>query len=555
MGIIQVRHIALKLNDLYREKIDVTDGHNDEEKENLFHTRAFAAYSLQVLAGVSIDIAVNSIVDGPNDNGIDAIYFDRKKKILWLIQSKWFKNGIGEPDTGETHKFKAGVLSLIDFELESFNDKVQSKQKEIEDALNDYEVKINIILSYTGGDSFSVHNKRIIDDLLSTINDSSEIATFFRFTTSLAHKSLAGLLDGQPIKAEIAIENWGKVDEPYQAVYGSVNGTYFAQLWRQYRGRLFNENIREFLGKSSVNDSMRDTITNEPHNFFYYNNGITILCQNFVKKPLVSGRGAGQFEVNDLKIVNGAQTVGCIGASYEQNPEAVESINVFTKIISLENSEDGLANNITQNTNTQNKIEKRDFVSLDPQQERLKTELALEGITYQVKRSADNITGDKQCTVEDLITAVACSLKDVDLSVLAKREVGKLWENINATPYTDIINENLSATKAWRCIVIMNHLGAYIKEKSKLLSGRERMCLIHSNRFILHMILNNIDLNNLMNPQYDFEDFCSRELDSIIDGYESRVFLLMEKLYKQSLVHQIFRNSTKCKELKAQISK
>ena len=260
MGKIQVRHIASKLQELYKDKIDVSDGYNEEEKSTLFLTRSFAAYTLQILAEASIDNAAKAIVDGRDDNGIDAIYFDRKEKILWLIQSKWIKSGQGEPETGDTIKFKTGVINIIDFELFRFNKKVQAKQQEIEDALNDYEVKINIILAYTGADSFSTHNQRIVEDMLELINDSSDIASFSRFTLSQAHRTLAGIIEGQPIKTEIAIENWGKIETPYKAIYGSVNGSSFAQLWSQYKSRLFSENIREFLGKSSVNDDIKNTI-------------------------------------------------------------------------------------------------------------------------------------------------------------------------------------------------------------------------------------------------------------------------------------------------------
>ena len=424
------------------------------------------------------------------------------------------------------------------------------KRQDIDDALNDYEVKINIVLAYTGADSFSTHNQRIVDDMLDLINDSSEIASFERFTLSQAHRSLAGIIEGQPIKTEIAIGNWGKVEIPYKAIYGSVNGSSFAQLWSQYRSRLFSENIRDFLGKSSVNDDIKSTITNEPDNFFYYNNGITILCQNFIKKPIVLGRDTGQFEINDLKIVNGAQTVGSIGSVYEQNPEAVESINVFVKIISLENCESNFANNVTQKTNTQNKIEKRDFVSLDPQQERLQTELALDGITYQIKRTNDIISGEKQCNVEELMIAVACSLRNVDYTVLAKREVGKLWEDISSAPYIEIVNDKLSAVKAWRCIAIMNRLTSYIKEKSKSISGRERMCLIHSNRFALHLILNQINPQILLDANYDFDTFCKDDLLPLIEGIEGKIFSIVEEQYSQSLVHQVFRNYTKCRNIK-----
>ena len=554
MSKLHVRHIASKLQELYKSKIDITDGHNEEEQNNLFLTRSFAAYSLQILAGTSVETAAMAVVDGRDDNGIDAIYFDKKEKVLWLVQSKWIKSGQGEPETGDTNKFKTGVIDLIDFELSRFNTKVQAKQQEIEEALNDFEVKINIVLAYTGTESFSPHNQRIIDDMLELVNDSSEIASFERFTLSQAHRSLAGIIEGQPIKTEIAIENWGKVEIPYKAIYGSVNGSSFAQLWSQYRSRLFSENIREFLGKSSVNDEIKNTITNEPDNFFYYNNGVTILCQNFTKKPIVVGRDTGQFEINDLKIVNGAQTVGSIGSVYEQNPEAVESISVFVKIISLENCERDFANSVTQKTNTQNKIEKRDFVSLDPQQERLQTEFALDGITYQIKRTSESLSGEKQCNVEELMVAVACSLKDVDYSILAKREVGKLWENINSTPYTDIINDKLSAVKAWRCIAIMNRLTLYIKERSKSVSGRKRMCLIHSNRFALHLILNHIKPQILLDANYDFTTFCNNDLPSLVESIEERIFSIVEEHYSQSLVHQIFRNFTKCRDIKDKIT-
>ena len=554
MSKLHVRHIASKLQELYKSKIDITDGYNEEEQNNLFLTRSFAAYSLQILAGTSVETAAMAVVDGRDDNGIDAIYFDKKEKVLWLVQSKWIKNGQGEPETGDTNKFKTGVIDLIDFELSRFNTKVQAKQQEIEEALNDFEVKINIVLAYTGTDSFSTHNQRIIDDMLELVNDSSDIASFERFTLSQAHRSLAGIIEGQPIKTEIAIENWGKVEIPYKAIYGSVNGSSFAQLWSQYRSRLFSENIREFLGKSSVNDEIKNTINNEPDNFFYYNNGVTILCQNFTKKPIVVGRDTGQFEINDLKIVNGAQTVGSIGSVYEQNPEAVESISVFVKIISLENCKSDFANNVTQKTNTQNKIEKRDFVSLDPQQERLQTELALDGITYQIKRTGESLSGEKQCNVEELMVAVACSLKDVDYSILAKREVGKLWENISSTPYTDIINDKLSAVKAWRCIAIMNRLTSYIKEQSKSVSGRKRMCLIHSNRFALHLILNHIKPQILLDVNYDFAAFYKNNLLSLIESIEERIFSIVEEHYSQSLVHQVFRNFTKCRDIKDKIT-
>ena len=90
---------------------------------------------------------------------------------------------------------------------------------------------------------------------------------------------------------------------------------------------------------------------------------------------------------------------------------------------------------------------------------------------------------DTSCSVEDAIVAVGCSLSNIDITVTAKREVGLLWNDINQEPYTLIINEKLTAIKVWRCVKIMRKLNNYIKITSKDKKGKEKQCLIHSNRF------------------------------------------------------------------------
>lgn len=125
------------MTELYSDKIDISDARNDDDKENFLLTRAYAAYTLQILAQLDITVAAIAIVDGFDDNGIDAIYFDRRNKELWLVQSKWIKNGSGEPDTGETSRFKNGVVDLIDLKFDRFNAKVKSKESDVIEALED----------------------------------------------------------------------------------------------------------------------------------------------------------------------------------------------------------------------------------------------------------------------------------------------------------------------------------------------------------------------------------------------------------------------------------
>lgn len=556
MSELQVRHVATMLKQRYTDIIDISDclTTNERDLENLLLTRAYAAYALQTIAEVPEEIAANSITDGVNDNGIDAILYEKSQKILWIVQSKWKRKGVGEPESGDTLKFCSGIRKIIEDDFETFNDKIKNKQNDIEEALNDYTVKINIILAYTGGDNLSSHNMDAINHLLQDVNeDADELMSFETFTLSKAHKALAGLVDGQPINTEIVINSFGRIDEPYKAVYGYVNGTFFAQLWDMYKSRLFSENIRGFLGDSIVNEDVQETITTCPENFFYYNNGITILCDSIIKKPLMQ-QNAGTFDVKNLKIVNGAQTVGNIGKMYKTYPDAIEKVWITVKLISLENCPSDFGENVTRKTNTQNKIEKRDFVSLDYLQDKLKTELALLGVSYHIKRSGELVTDEMSCTVDELMVAVACSLSNVDFAVMAKREVGLLWNDTKQEPYTLIINENLTAIKAWRCIQVMRKLNAYIKIESKQKTGRERICIIHSNRFVLHIILNKIAAK-LEDENQNFNDYLEQTLNSEIKSIEKKVIKLVEKKFKSSLIHQVFRNFTKCRELQSLLLK
>lgn len=78
MSKLHVRHIERKLREIYTGKIDISDAHNETDKENLFLTRSFAAYALQVLSLATPDEASNAIVDGRDDNGIDAIFLIKR---------------------------------------------------------------------------------------------------------------------------------------------------------------------------------------------------------------------------------------------------------------------------------------------------------------------------------------------------------------------------------------------------------------------------------------------------------------------------------------------
>lgn len=101
------------------------------------------------------------------------------------------------------------------------------------------------------------------------------------------------------------------------ANYGFVDAGQVASWWEEYNPKLFTPNIRMFLGDSDVNKELEATLIQEPEKFYYFNNGVTILCNSY-EKTRAGGtrRDSGTFECKGVSVVNGAQTVGSIGQAY-----------------------------------------------------------------------------------------------------------------------------------------------------------------------------------------------------------------------------------------------
>ena len=505
----QVTQIKILLDNLFKNKIDLSDysKKSDEEKITVFYSRALAAYYLHSKADIDVISAANCVTDGYNDNGIDAIYYDEPHSTLYLIQSKLINEGQGEPDLGEIMKFKQGVLDTIDEKFDNrFNAKILTYQQRIKDALEDKNTRLIIALAYTGK-GFSIHNKRVIDELMESLNDTTEWSFMDDFNLRSIFSSLLASTTSKPIDYDIILSNWGSIDEPYKAYYGQISAFELANIYIVQGKRLFDENIRGFIGLSQINSEIIDTIQSEPENFIYYNNGITMVCQEIIPIPAKTvKKTSGGFHCKGMQIVNGAQTIGSLGTALEKHKEQLKKCSLFIRLVPLEDCPEDFGNKITIASNTQNKIEKRDFATLDPVQHALKTELSLEGITYHFKRTEDPIPFDeKNCTMEEATVALACNNENVYNGVTAKREIGKLWNDIKTVPYIDLFNEKLKGTTMWHSIKVYREVSKFLNLNKPIKTGREKSTYTYGNYFILNIMFHFIPKDKIMNPTSDLE--------------------------------------------------
>lgn len=555
MSEIHIRQIRGTLEKEFAELIDLSDcaGRQEDERASAFLTRALAAFALVAVSGTDPDQAAASVVDGGQDNGIDAVFHSPAERILYVIQSKWRHDGSGSMNRGEVQKFITGFRDLINARFERFNDKLRARSADVLAALNDAGTRMVIVLAYTGQEPLSEEVARDLQDTLDELNDPTEVVSLKVLRQANIYSAVAEGVKGTPISLEVALYDWGQMREPYLAVYGQVAASDVADWWQNHYPRLFAPNIRMFLGETDVNESLMDTLGTFPDRFWYYNNGITALSASVRKKPIGGdSRDSGIFECADIRVVNGAQTIGAIATAWAKQPELVGKARVPIRIISLEQCPEGFDREVTRCTNTQNRIERRDFVALDVEQERLRGELHLEGVTYAYKSGDLVPPGQTGCDIVEATVALACRQADLTYAVQAKREIGKLWEDIERAPYKVLFNPSVSSTDAWKAVQalrIVEHQLATIKKDTE---GRKQLLAIHGNRFVAHVVFQRLDKGLREAPATIPPELQDQMRAAVTETYEQALKALNE-LYPDAYLASLFKNLGRCKQLKEAI--
>lgn len=553
MSIIHVNQIKSQVLKLFADLIDLSDLGNppQEMKDNFLLTRGIAAYAIHYLAGATPQDAAESITDAGNDNGIDALFFDEPSKRLYLVQSKWIKDGVGEPENGDVKKFVAGVRDLFNLRLDRFNEKVKKKHSVITAALNDPSTRYEVVLAHTGASKLAEHSSRDLEDLAEEFNDVSEVLYTTVLNQGDLHKSLTAGIAGEPINLQIGLKSWGRKDAPHEAFYGQVTADQIASWWSQHRQHLFDKNLRGTLGETDVNAEIRQTLEKRPVDFWYFNNGITLVTRN-ASRAMAGGAGTdfSTFHCEDVSVVNGAQTVSTIGKFASTKHEGLSDVFVPVRII-VRGEDQSFADNVTKTNNRQNRIENRDFVTLDPEQSRIRTELAIDGVDYQLMRTDSVIRSESACDLVEATTALACSSGTIRLPVQLKREIGKLWDDINKTPYKELFNASIPGLQVWRCVQIQRRIDkiieSYVRRKN---SWSSYGLTTHGNRIIAALVFESLPVKKLKEPSFDFETIATDEqLTNLVDSRIIYLSFVLGTHYPNSIIPTLFKNLKKCEHI------
>ena len=522
-------------------------------------TRALAAYAIVSLADLDDATAASALTDDENDEGIDALYYDRSRGRFLLVQSKFKRTGTA-PSQAENLKTINGIKALMDRRFTEFNIHFQQRLDEIEEALDTPGVILEVVLVFLG-DNIGQHVTNDLNALQSELNVLNSRMKWEWHGLSTVYGWLISDHTPSAVTMDLLFENWACVTTPRKAVYGQVSATTLAQLVERHGKPLFERNIRHYLGSVGVNLAIEETVRRKPDDFFYLNNGLTAVAESIIQAA--GSQSRCNFRLTNVSVVNGAQTAGAIATAAMSGSISPDAKLLIT-IIEIGTDPDDIGLRITKARNTQNVVRGVDFAALDPNQERLRKELAISGITYHYRPSADATTRREDAfTLEDAGLALAClSCKvltsqevqqnrtrgqkvenGVDLVVVAKKEIGRLWQQDGAT-YPLLFKVDLTGVRMCRMVRIYRFIDQILASTERSESTyHRRMFFRHGRYFIMAFVAHRLG-DILANPDLQLSDSDKTLLSQRVNELSEIIYSESTSLQAYKGYLAIFRNLT-----------
>ena len=359
----------------------------DEDKQR---SAAFVLLVARTVLNLTDEEAIDGIVDGGNDFGVDALYFTPPSDgeiRLTLIQGK-YKRSLERDATFPEN----GVSKLIDAigalfdpaKTLTLNKRLQERVEDIRSFVAGGAIPRVAAVAANNGPGWSKAAQQRIDNARKDFGDQVD-------WQHVGPDELLLLLQSQkPIDTTLQLTGQASVEtfDFRRVMIGRMSVSELARLAESFGDRLLERNIRRYLGLAGnrVNEAVATTLRDpaQRSNFYFYNNGITITCSQFRHNALQQGNW--QVQVAGLQIVNGGQTSKTVQQVARDLGPDIASAHVLVRIYELPQSDDDLVGAITFATNSQNPVDLRDLKANDGRQKILAESIKGLGYTYRLKR-------------------------------------------------------------------------------------------------------------------------------------------------------------------------
>ena len=387
---------------------ELRPGRDDHRKRAI----AFLFLVARTAFDLTDEDTLDGIVDGGDDFGIDALYFEPPadgELPVTVVQGK-YKQDLG----GDSAFPETGVAGLIDAIGALFdparpvrlNRRLNERIEDVRSFVKDGAIPRVTAVAANNGARWTAQAQQRIDNA----------ARDFGGQVEWRHLGAAEILDllqaRKPIHAELRFTG-AAVAETFdfrRVLTGRLSAAELARLTDEYGNRLFEKNVRRYLGLAGnrVNEAVASTLRDpdQRSNFYFYNNGVTVTCSQFRHNALQ--RENWSVQVSDLQIVNGGQTARTVQQVAREIGAAVGEAEVLVRVYELPQNDAELVEAITFATNSQNPVDLRDLKANDPRQRALERSIAELGYTYRAKREDRTLSADEftSAVVAEAVLAV-----------------------------------------------------------------------------------------------------------------------------------------------------
>lgn len=357
------------------------------------HDQAFVFWYCSVALTGSDEQARLSLFGGKADVNVDALYIDEPARRVFVVQGKYRSNE------------KAGESRNDLIALRSLGENLTSKDKAHKEAFERLLSNADPLLGRRLTEARErirrrgyylclrfVSTGRVAPGLFEEFQETSDSTEFMLFDGLRVRRVFRDYLDGAapPVPfVDMALDLRDTVrrydkENGIESWVVTVTAAEIARLYRKTGPRIFARNIRGFLGSTEINKGMSYTLRQEPEKFWYYNNGVTIVCDKAIH---VQERGENRLRIENPQIINGQQTTRVLA----ENPSSRASVLVRVTAFRRETTEGEevfgrLLENVVAATNRQNPIYASDLRANDSEQVRLERELFKRHYLYVRKR-------------------------------------------------------------------------------------------------------------------------------------------------------------------------
>ncbi len=387
-----------------------------------------------------IDYDYNNTILGTagNDNKIDLIYIDNDDAKIYIMNFK-YREKYKEGKVFESTEIDSTINFLTLLEDENYNKKDLNNEKlseyfeEIREIFSNtsqiYDVYFYFISNEENGfsdelkpriesikrekgvrveqvtldDLYNIGNEEYINTDANLLIETDKLSLFKNDNYSTNTSYIMNISLFELLRITCNNEQYRK--DANLKKDDNFNLVNFVQEKSQLR-----DNVRSYLGLTNYNKNIKETLKNDENNFFYYNNGITMVC-NQINSKNIKTNNVYSIELNDIQIVNGGQTISTLFKIIEDNNiedllYKLKNTYILLRVFNISN-DDELRLNIAQYTNSQNSIDNIDLKSVDKVQVDIENYLKTFGIDYLRKRSivSENSESIKMIMLAQLIYA------------------------------------------------------------------------------------------------------------------------------------------------------